>query len=61
MRHPILRRLIWSTAFALLAGAAVALGNPMDHVKADFRADAHGLKMSLEVAGRAIENCITRA
>lgn len=50
MRGPTARRLVFATLFALLAGLFVAFVNPVDHVKADLRADTHGLKHSLRVA-----------
>jgi hypothetical protein len=34
---------------------AVAFGNPIDHVKADVRADAHGVRQSLEKTAQALE------
>jgi hypothetical protein len=54
------RRWAFAFFFALAGGALVALGNPMDHVKADLRADAQGLKLSLEIAADAIESCARR-
>lgn len=60
MQESILRRYLTSAIFALAAGALVALWNPMDHVKAGLRADAQGLTMSLQVAGRALESCTDR-
>lgn len=61
MRESAGRRLIFAALFALLAGALVALWNPMDHVKADLRADANGIRLSLELAAQAIENVCTAA
>jgi hypothetical protein len=52
MRGSTARRLVFATIFSLLAGAIVAISNPVDHVKADLRADTHGLKHSLHVAAR---------
>jgi len=60
MRESAARRLAWSVVFALLAGVAVALWNPVDHVRADLRADTHGFKLSLEVAAHALESCVSR-
>ncbi len=50
MRGPTARRLLFAAIFALLAGLLVAFVNPVDHVKADLRADTHGLKHSLSLA-----------
>ena len=61
MRESAGRRLAWSALFALAAGAAVALWNPMDHLKADLRADARGVTLSLELAAHAVEACVRRA
>jgi hypothetical protein len=49
------RRLAWSMLFAVLAGVAVAWVNPADRIKADLRADADGLVISLEYAANAVE------
>lgn len=49
------RRLFTATVFALLAGAIVAVYNPVDHVKADLRGDAHGVKPAIEAVARTIE------
>jgi hypothetical protein len=50
MRGPSKQRLFYAALFALLAGALAAWANPVDHVKADLRADTHGLKHSLSLA-----------
>lgn len=60
MRESAGKRLAIATLFALLAGVAVALWNPMDHVKADLRADTQGLSISLEIAAHAIEKACAR-
>lgn len=52
MRYSAGRRLAYALIFAILAGLAVAIWNPVDHVKADLRADTHGLRHSLHVAER---------
>lgn len=55
MRSNEARRLAWSVLFALLAGVSVALFNPADRIRADLRADARGLVISLEYAAKAVE------
>lgn len=50
MRDSAGQRLAYALLFAVLAGLAVAFWNPVDHVKADLRADTHGLRHSLRVA-----------
>ena len=62
VRESAAKRYAYAAIFAILAGLLVALGNPMDHVKADLRADTEGVRFSLEVAAQAIEKvCIQRA
>lgn len=61
MRESAGRRFFFAILFALAAGALVALWNPIDHVKADLHADAKGIRLSLEVAADAIEQCIRPA
>lgn len=58
MQDSVARRYLVSAIFALLAGALVAVWNPMDHVKADLRADTSGLRVSLEMAEHAFEGCL---
>ncbi len=60
MRESAGKRVAFAALFALLAGAFVALWNPMDHVKADLRADTQGLRISLEIAAHALEKACTR-
>ncbi|AJP71562.1 hypothetical protein [Sphingomonas hengshuiensis] len=60
MQDSIARRYLTSAIFALAMGVLVAHWNPMDHVKADLRADTHGIKVSLQVAERALESCTDR-
>ena len=60
MRESAGRRLIFATLFALVAGLMVHLYNPMDHMRADLRADAGGVKLSFEIAAHAIEACARR-
>ena len=55
MRESAAQRLFTATMFALLAGLLVALWNPVDHLKAQLRADGHGLKLSLELAAEDVE------
>lgn len=54
------RRLVQAIFFALLAGLVVAFWNPIDHFKADLRADGQGFKFSIQLAAHAIEFCIRR-
>jgi hypothetical protein len=55
MRDSAGRRLAFATLFALAAGVLVHFYNPVDHVRADLRADSTGIKLSLEIAARAVE------
>ena len=55
MRESATRRLFTAAIFALLAGMLVAFWNPVDHLKAQIRADGHGLKLSLKVAAHDVE------
>jgi hypothetical protein len=55
MRESATRRLFTATFFALLAGLLVAWCNPVDHLKAQLRADGHGIKLSLELAAKDAE------
>ena len=48
------RRLLFATIFALACGVLVAFGNPVDRIKADLRADAQGVVISLEYSVRAL-------
>jgi hypothetical protein len=60
MRDSAGRRLGFALLFALAAGALVHFYNPVDHVRADLRADTGGVKLSLEIAARAVEACVKR-
>jgi hypothetical protein len=55
MRDSAGRRLVFATLFALAAGVLVHFYNPVDHIRADLRADGTGVKLSLEIAARAVE------
>lgn len=50
MRESPIKRLAYAAFFSLLAGVLVAAYNPVDHVKADLRADASGVQTSLHLA-----------
>ncbi|WP_165831150.1 hypothetical protein [Sphingomonas pokkalii] len=50
MRESPLKRLFYATFFALLAGGLVACYNPVEHVKADLRADSSGVESGLHLA-----------
>jgi hypothetical protein len=50
MRESPFKRLVYAIFFSLLAGTLVAAYNPVDHVKADLRADASGVPASLHLA-----------
>jgi len=41
--------------FAVLAGIVVAFWNPVEHFKADLRADGQGFKFSIELASHFFE------
>ncbi|SFJ55794.1 hypothetical protein SAMN03159338_1765 [Sphingomonas sp. NFR04] len=50
MRESPIKRLVYATFFSLLAGVLVAAYNPVEHVKADLRADTSGVRTSLHLA-----------
>ena len=50
MRESPIKRLVYAAIFSLLAGVLVAAYNPVDHVKADLRADTTGVRASLHLA-----------
>lgn len=50
MRESPVKRLIYATIFAASAGGLVAVYNPVDHLKADIRADTSGVGSSLHLA-----------
>ncbi len=50
MRESPIKRLVYAAFFSLLAGVLVAAYNPVDHVKADLRADTSGVRTSLHLA-----------
>lgn len=60
MRESSGRRLVLAALFALAAGVLVHFYNPVDHIRADLHADAGGLKLSFEIAARAIERVCER-
>jgi hypothetical protein len=49
------RRLAFAVLFAVLAGVIVAFWNPVQHVKADLRADEQGFSFSIELATHLFE------
>lgn len=55
MRESAGRRLAFAMLFAVLAGLVVAFWNPIDHFKADLRADEQGFKFSIELATHLLE------
>ena len=55
MRETVGHRFVFAILFALAAGALVYFYNPVDHFRADLRADGNGVKLSLEIAARAVE------
>jgi len=60
MRESAGRRLVFAMLFAFAAGALVHFYNPVDHMRADLRADTGGVKFSFEIAAHAIEACVKR-
>jgi hypothetical protein len=46
--------------FAFAAGALVHFYNPMDHFRADLRADTGGVRFTLEIAAHAVEKVCER-
>ncbi|MET3723145.1 hypothetical protein [Sphingomonas trueperi] len=50
MRESPIKRLVYAAVFSLLAGVLVAAYNPVEHVKADLRADTTGVRASLHLA-----------
>jgi len=60
MRESAGRRLVFAMLLALSAGVLVHFYNPMDHVRADLRADTGGVKISLEIAAHAVEKVCER-
>jgi hypothetical protein len=61
MRESAGRRLVFAILFALAAGVLVHFYNPIDHIRADLRADGGGIKLSLEIAADAIEKVCWRS
>jgi hypothetical protein len=60
MRESARGRFGYALLFGALAGLVVAFYNPAPHIKADLRADGHGVKLSLELAAHAIERACAR-
>jgi hypothetical protein len=60
MRESAERRLFFAMLMALGAGVLVYFYNPVDHVRADLRADTSGVKISFEIAARAVEKVCER-
>jgi len=60
MRESAGQRLVFAILFALAAGVLVYFYNPMQHLRADLRADGNGVKFSLEIAAQAIERVCAR-
>lgn len=60
MRESTGQRLVFAILFALAAGLLVYFYNPVDHFRADLRADGSGVKLSLEIAARAVERVCER-
>ncbi|WP_198162061.1 hypothetical protein [Sphingomonas sp. TDK1] len=52
MRESPVKRLVYAVFFSLLAGMLVAAYNPVEHVKADLRADTSGVQAGLHLAVR---------
>ncbi|WP_169804434.1 MULTISPECIES: hypothetical protein [Sphingomonas] len=50
MRESPIKRVVYAAFFSLLAGVLVAAYNPVEHVKADLRADTSGVKAGLHLA-----------
>ncbi len=60
MRESAGRRLVVAMLFAFAAGALVHFYNPMDHFRADLRADTGGVRFTLEFAAHAVEKVCER-
>lgn len=60
MRESAGHRLVFAMLFALAAGLLVHFYNPVDHLRADLRADTSGVKLSLEIAAHAVEKVCER-
>lgn len=50
MRESPIKRVAYAAFFSLLAGVLVAAYNPVEHVKADLRADSSGIRAGLHLA-----------
>lgn len=60
MRDSAGRRLAFALLFALAAGTLVYFYNPVDHIRADLRADSGGVRLSFEIMANAVEACVKR-
>ena len=60
MRESAEQRLVFAILVALAAGLLVLFYNPVDHLRADLRADTSGVKLSLEIAAHAVEKVCER-
>jgi hypothetical protein len=60
MRESAGRRLAYAALFAVLAGLVVTLWNPIDHFKADLRADEQGFAFSIELATSLLKDGVKR-
>lgn len=60
MRESAGHRLVFAILFALAAGLLVHFYNPVDHLRADLRADTSGVRLTLEIAADAVEKACAR-
>lgn len=61
MRDSAARRYAFALIFAILAGVLIHYYNPIDHLRADLRADTQGLRLSFEVASDVLKSCPVKA
>ena len=50
----------FAMVFAIIAGLVVAFWNPIDHFKADLRADEQGFKFSIELATHLLKEGVRK-